>query len=234
MRCCFLILLFFGLLSCEKSEQVVAVDNIDIINTKDSSSISWLALGDSYTIGERVDPSDRYPSQAVDMLKVKRIKTEKLTYIATSGWTSADLVKAINVFNPSHYSIVTILIGVNDQFRGVDTSTYKENFITILNRAIDVTQGNSNNVIVLSIPDYSVTPIGKTMDTNKIRREIDLFNNINYRISKEYHCSYLYITDLTREALTNSELTSRDGLHPSALEYNKWAQLLYSQIGKTF
>lgn len=234
MRHCILLAVIFGLFSCEKSNQIGGVGNSDLINNKDSSLISWLALGDSYTIGESVNPADRYPSQTVEMLKAKKIKTEKLTYIATTGWTSAELDKAINDFNPSSYSIVTILIGVNDQHRGIDTFTYVKNFTSILNRAIDVTQGNNGNVIVLSIPDYSVTPIGRIMDTSKIRTEIDILNDINYRISKEYHCSYLYITDLTREALTNGDLISRDGLHPSALAYNKWAQLLSLHIAKTF
>jgi lysophospholipase L1-like esterase len=215
------------LISCKKS-----VEN-NTATSSNGSTISWLALGDSYTIGQGVKETDRFPTQTVSLLKQKNIKVEKLTYIATTGWTSNDLEKAITDSRPTNHNIVTLLIGVNDQYLGLDTINYKKTFTYLINKAIDITQGNNGNVIVISIPDYSATPVGKKMDTARIRKEIDGFNNINYKIAKEYKCSYLNITELTRESRT-AEYIAADSLHPSSLTYSKWAKLLYEIVGKTF
>jgi lysophospholipase L1-like esterase len=228
MRCSLFIIIFFTLLSCQKSAAVGGGIK------KDSTSITWLALGDSYTIGESVSMSDRFPAQSLELLKQKSVRTEKLTYIAKTGWTSANLEQTISDLNPTPHDIVTLLIGVNDQFQGIDTGTYSRNFRSILNRAINLTQGANENVIVLSIPDYSVTPFSKNLDTAKISREIDTFNSINYRITQEYNCNYIYITDLTREAKSNRLLIAYDSLHPSAIAYKQWAEKLNVLIGKKF
>ena len=226
MRCLLLIFTLFTLLSCQKSSAVGGGIK------KDSTSITWLALGDSYTIGESVSISERFPAQSLELLKQKSVRTEKLTYIAKTGWTSANLEQAIIDFNPTPHDIVTLLIGVNDQFQGIDTGTNSRNFRSILNRAINLTQGANENVIVLSIPDYSATPFSKNLDTAKISREIDIFNSINYRITQEYNCNYIYITDLTREAKSNRLLIAYDSLHPSAIAYKQWAEKLNVLIGK--
>ena len=148
------LVLFIGLilLSCQKPSELA------LKAKDDSTSISWLALGDSYTIGQGVNASERFPAQTLDLLKLRKIKTAQLTYIATTGWTSAQLDKSIIEQNSSNYDFVTVLIGVNDQFQGIDTSTYSKNFKSILNKAIQVTRGESQHVLVLSIPDYSLTP----------------------------------------------------------------------------
>jgi lysophospholipase L1-like esterase len=190
----------------------------------DSTSISWLALGDSYTIGQGVNVSERFPAQTLDLLKMRKIKTAQLTYIATTGWTSADLDKSIGQQNLAYYDFVTVLIGVNDQFQGIDKSTYSKNFKSVLNKAIQATRGESQHVLVLSIPDYSLTPVGKLLDTLKIKREIDLFNGLNRKYAKEFKCNYLDITILGREARFNPSWIARDGLHPSAIAYNNWAK----------
>jgi lysophospholipase L1-like esterase len=190
----------------------------------DSTSISWLALGDSYTIGQGVNASERFPAQTLDLLKLRSIKTAQLTYIATTGWTSAELDKSISQQNLTNYDFVTVLIGVNDHFQGVDTSAYIRNFTSILNRAIQVTRGESQHVLVLSIPDYSLTPEGKKLDTTKIKREIDVFNRLNKNLAKILKCQYLDITVLGREAKSNPSWVARDGLHPSAIAYKKWAE----------
>jgi lysophospholipase L1-like esterase len=190
----------------------------------DSLKISWLALGDSYTIGQGVNASERFPAQTLDLLKLRSIKTAQLTYIATTGWTSAELDKSISQQNLTNYDFVTVLIGVNDQFQGVDTSAYIRNFTSILNRAIQVTRGESQHVLVLSIPDYSLTPEGKKLDTTKIKREIDVFNRLNKNLAKILKCQYLDITVLGREAKSNPSWVARDGLHPSAIAYKKWAE----------
>lgn len=221
----FVILFICGaLFSCQKPA------GLEILPTDDSTSISWLALGDSYTIGQGVNIKERFPAQTLDLLKLRSIKTAQLTYIATTGWTSAELDKSISQQNLAYYDFVTVLIGVNDQFQGIDTSTYSKNFKSILNRAIQATRGESQHVLVLSIPDYSLTPEGKKLDTTKIKREIDLFNTLNKKVAKDFKCQYLDITVLGREAKSNPSWVAKDGLHPSALAYKKWAEQIHPFI----
>jgi len=218
MRWTLVLFIGFVLLSCQKpSEAALKPKN-------DSTSISWLALGDSYTIGQGVNTSERFPAQTLELLKLRSIKTAQLTYVATTGWTSAQLDKSISQQNLAYYDFVTVLIGVNDQFQGIDTSTYSKNFKSILNRAILATRGESQHVLVMSIPDYSLTPVGKLLDTLKIKREIDVFNGLNRKYAKEFKCNYLDITILGREARSNASWIARDGLHPSAIAYNNWAK----------
>jgi lysophospholipase L1-like esterase len=220
------LVLFIGfvMLSCQKpSESALKPKD-------DSTSISWLALGDSYTIGQGVNASERFPAQTLDLLKLRSIKTAQLTYVATTGWTSAQLDKSISQQNLAYYDFVTVLIGVNDQFQGIDTSTYSKNFKSILNRAIQATRGESQHVLVMSIPDYSLTPEGKKLDTTKIKREIDLFNSLNKKLANNFKCQYLDITVLGREAKLNPTWVAKDGLHPSAVAYKNWADRIYPFI----
>jgi lysophospholipase L1-like esterase len=220
-----LILFILGIsFSCQKPT------GSDMLAKDDSTSISWLALGDSYTIGQGVNTSERFPAQTLDLLKLRSIKTAQLTYIATTGWTSAELDKSVSQQNLAYYDFVTVLIGVNDQFQGVDTSTYSKNFKSILNRAIQATRGESQHVLVMSIPDYSLTPEGKKLDTTKIKREIDLFNSLNKKLANNFKCQYLDITVLGREAKLNPTWVAKDGLHPSAVAYKNWADRIYPFI----
>ena len=224
MRWTLVLFIGFVLLSCQKpSEAALKPKN-------DSTSISWLALGDSYTIGQGVNSTERFPAQTLDLLKLRSIKTAQLTYVATTGWTSAQLDKSISQQNLAYYDFVTVLIGVNDQFQGIDTSTYSKNFKSILNRAILATRGESQHVLVLSIPDYSLTPEGKKLDTTKIKREIDLFNRLNKNLANSFKCQYLDITVLGREAKSNPAWVAKDGLHPSAIAYKNWADRIYPFI----
>jgi lysophospholipase L1-like esterase len=202
----------------------------EMLAKDDSTSISWLALGDSYTIGQGVNTAERFPAQTLELLKLRSIKTAQLTYVATTGWTSSDLDKSMSQQNLAYYDFVTVLIGVNDQFQGIDTSTYSKNFKSILNRAIQSTRGESQHVLVLSIPDYSLTPEGKKLDTTKIKREIDLFNTLNKRVAKDFKCQYLDITVLGREAKSNPAWVAKDGLHPSAIAYKNWANRIFPFI----
>jgi len=218
MRWIQVLFLFLVMLSCGEPS------GPEMLAKDDSTSISWLALGDSYTIGQGVNAAERFPAQTLDLLKMRKIKTAQLTYIATTGWTSGDLDKSISQQNLSNYDFVTVLIGVNDQFQGVDTSVYSKNFKSVLNKAIQATRGESQHVLVLSIPDYSLTPEGKKLDTTKIKREIDLFNSLNKKLANTFKCQYLDITILGREAKLNPSWIAKDGLHPSALAYKKWSE----------
>lgn len=185
---------------------------------------TWLALGDSYTIGQGVTENERYPFQTVQLLKAAGVTIDTLDYIAHTGWMTVDLMRNIEQANPRNHSIVSLLIGVNDQYQGVPAEDYRVRFRTALGKAIGLAGGKKENVVVISIPDYGVTPYSSQADTIKIRKEIDLFNEINREETGKFGCPYLYITTSSRMARDNRDLICPDGLHHSGLEYGKWAQ----------
>jgi lysophospholipase L1-like esterase len=187
---------------------------------------SYLALGDSYTIGQGVTAADRFPAQTAAWLLQKGFSIDTLTYIATTGWTTNNLQAAINTQNPAPHDVVSLLIGVNDQYQTRDTTGYRQRFTVLLQKSIELARGKKTNVVVLSIPDYSVTPFAASSDTARIRQEIDWFNDINKSVTLAYNIAYLDITPSTREARNNPALIATDRLHPSGLEYKKWAERL--------
>jgi lysophospholipase L1-like esterase len=141
------------------------------------------------------------------------------------------LLSAIsNANKPKNYDIVSLLIGVNNQYQGRDTFEYKLQFAQCLQEAILHAGNRKVRVFVLSIPDYGVTPYGKRMNPEKIAREIDAFNQINARISEANGVNYIEITKGSRDAINDITLVASDGLHPSGKEYQKWAEKLSAQI----
>ena len=147
-------------------------------------------------------------------------------YIAATGWTTNNLATASASQNPVNHDVVSLLIGVNDQYQTRDTTGYRQRFISLLNKAIQLANGKTTHVFVLSIPDYSVTPFAASSDTAQIRKEINFFNAINRQVTESYAVAYLDITPGTRLAKTNPNLLAPDGLHPSKLEYKNWADRL--------
>ncbi len=206
-------------------------------NSKDlmeENTFKYLALGDSYTIGEGVDEKDRYPNQTVDLLKAKELEFEKPTIIAKTGWTTDELMKGINDAGiaGNTYDLVTLLIGVNNQFRGRPIKNYEAEFRTLLQDAIAFADGESNNVVVISIPDWGVTPfaVNRDSDQEKVAREIDEFNEAKKSISEQLGVHYINITDEYREIGALPQMVVSDNLHPSALVYEKWAKKLEQVI----
>jgi lysophospholipase L1-like esterase len=188
---------------------------------------SYLALGDSYTIGESVDPADRYPARVVQLLREDRLDCGDPEIIATTGWTTADLLDALRDKRPpSPYSIVTLLIGVNNQYQGLSRSGYRRQFTGLLQQSIQLAGDRPSHVIVLSIPDYSVTPFARGRNTAQIAAEIDSFNAINLEVSRRYGAHYLDVTGESRKAARNSSLVAADGLHFSGKEYALWAGMI--------
>lgn len=215
------IFVFTVLIACTKKRQELFVQPVP-----DGPVKTWLALGDSYTIGQSVTASERFPAQTANILKQSGININTPDYIATTGWTTDNLAAAIAQQNPAKHDVVSLLIGVNDQYQRHDTSGYRQRFTSLLIKAIELANGKKENVFVLSIPDYSVTPFAAGSDTAQIRKEIDWFNAINKEVTLLYKCPYLDITPSTREGRTNTNLIAGDGLHPSGLEYKRWADRL--------
>lgn len=222
---CFLSLLCFTRCKKESAPVIVHINTpVNPGNNSTDSAKTYLALGDSYTIGQSVTIADRFPAQTTALLKSSGIKMADPKYIATSGWRTDDLYAAIlNQVPSGQYDIVSLLIGVNDQYQRRDTTGYRDRFRQILLKSISLAANKRNHVFVLSIPDYSVTPFAATADTAFIRMQIDQFNRINREVTSLESCNYLDITASTREAAYDLSLIASDGLHPSGKEYGKWA-----------
>lgn len=187
--------------------------------------IRYLALGDSYTIGESVGESERWPMQLAELLRQEGYATE-VTIIARTGWTTDELwegIQAQEVEPP--YDLVSLLIGVNNQYRGRDIEEYREGFIFLLDKSIEYAGGDVDHVFVLSIPDWGVTPFASSRDSKQIALEIDQFNAINREETEKAGAHYIAITPISREAVSDPSLIAGDGLHPSGKMYVEWVKL---------
>lgn len=218
-----IIIFFIGLylISCTKKESKIFVPAPFVNADTSSLHLSMLSLGDSYTIGTGVATFQRWPYLTKINLIADKIFIDSIKYIATIGWKSSDLMNGIDIANDKNkYDIVTLLIGVNDQYTGVDTNVYRQNFSKLLNTAIGFSSRGKKGIIVLSLPDYSYSGLGS--GTEIIQKQIDLFNMINYEIANMVGVNYVYITELSRLVKDDKTLTS-DGLHPSEKQYQMWA-----------
>jgi lysophospholipase L1-like esterase len=189
--------------------------------------IRILALGDSYTIGESVGEGERWPVQLAAALRERDVPAAKPTIIARTGWTTGDLEEAIHRENPQGtYELVSLLIGVNNQYRGLDIEEYRVQFRALLQQAIDLAGGQAGRVLVLSIPDWGVTPFAASRDGDVIAGEIDRFNRVNRRETESLGARYVDVTAVSRRAATDGTLIAEDGLHPSGKMYEAWVQLV--------
>lgn len=191
--------------------------------------VRYLALGDSYTIGESVPEGERWPNQLAGALTSQGLPTE-VTLIARTGWTTDELWQGIQAgeIEPP-YDLVSLLIGVNNQYRGYDVNEYREQFIFLLNKSTEYAGGNPSRVIVLSIPDWGVTPFAEGRDRATIAGEIDEFNSVNREESERAGVQYFDITPVSRGAAGEPALTAEDGLHPSGKMYTLWAEMVLPQ-----
>jgi lysophospholipase L1-like esterase len=212
-----------ALISCSKANMNSTSPIIP--NNPTNSFKTYLALGDSYTIGQSVAQADRFPNQTVALLRTQGITINDPQIIATTGWTTRNLIDALNAAALQYnYDVVSLLIGVNNQYQGRSIDEYKTEFTLLLNRAIQYAGNKPTHVFVLSIPDYSVTPFASGYDRAKIAAEIDQFNSENKKISTQLGVNYLHITSISREP--DPSLIAGDGLHPSGKQYKRWADLL--------
>lgn len=234
----FSILHFFA---CE-SESYPVLTIGDPIMTEDSTattpnsddetqSIKYLALGDSYTIGESVAESERWPNQLQKLLVNAGIEVSKPDILARTGWTTNELKGAIaNSTLQNKYQLVSLLIGVNNQYRGYPKDQQRLEFEDLLLRSIEFAQGDTTRVFVVSIPDYGATPFGQSRNPVKIGEEIDEYNAINKTICDRYGVLYFDITPISRQAVDNPDLIAPDELHPSGLMYQRWVNQVIGQV----
>ena len=188
----------------------------------------YLALGDSYTIGESVDQAFTFPFQLVAKLKNEAgIEIVKTKVIAKTGWTTADLIKGIRSAKPkAEYDLVTLLIGVNNQYRGYDVEIYKNELQSLINQSIGFAKGKASNVVVVSIPDYGCTPFGKEM-AEKIDTELKQYNLISKELAFKNGLHWVDIYEASKKACSNPELIAADNLHPSESMYALWVNDIF-------
>lgn len=216
-----------GLSGCaqKKEEMLPFVDTAAVtpVQTMGKGPYNYLALGDSYTIGEMVNISQSFPYQLAARLSGEGFPVNTPTIIAQTGWTTSNLISAITGRAlTSKFDFVTLLIGVNNQYQGLSQDTYRTEFVQLLNTAINFANNNKLRVYVVSIPDYSVTPFATGLNQVKIATEINQFNMINKEESAKAGVNYVDITPISRQAATDPTLIAPDGLHPSAKMYGLW------------
>ena len=226
MRCKGFTSILFQLLflcSCTTTGDMTA-DNQDqntILLDEATPSFSYLALGDSYTIGESVEASGRWPNQLIDALEVYKIYLDSVTIIAQTGWRTDELKAALTTHKKFDYDLVSLLIGVNDQYQGKTAASYESAFEELLRLAIARTGGDKGRVFVLSVPDYGYTPFGAG-NKEEITSELAKYNEINKRVTNDKGIWYFDITAISEQGLTDTDLVAADQLHPSAQQYALW------------
>jgi lysophospholipase L1-like esterase len=194
--------------------------------------INYLALGDSYTIGESVSEADRWPNQLAKALSEKGYTIEKPRIIATTGWRTDNLKNAMTIAQlKPEYNLVSLLIGVNNQYQHKPVDQFAKEFEGLLDAAVQLAGGKKENVFVVSIPDYGYTPFGKPKQA-EISKALDEFNDVSKKIAERLNVKYIYITDISREGLDKPELVAEDKLHPSGKMYSLWVERIVQQLGK--
>jgi lysophospholipase L1-like esterase len=193
--------------------------------------ITYLALGDSYTIGESVPEEGRWSVQLAELLKESGLSVQPVEIIAKTGWTTDELAEAIDTSNVTPtYSLVSLLIGVNNQYRGRPVDNFRKEFRELLDTAIRFAGNDPARVFVVSIPDWGVSPFASGRDRDKIASEIDEYNRVKEEESLKKGILFINITDISRNTETGAELFASDGLHPSAEQYKLWVDRISPQV----
>ena len=214
-------------ISDQSSTEIKDNNNNKNFISPNNESYSFLALGDSYTVGEGVSYEESWPSQFVDYALERGIDFKNPELIAQTGWKTYDLLDAIKSSNLSvKYDFISLLIGVNNQFNSRPLSEFEDDLNEILTEINYLKKGNSK-VIVISIPDWGYSPYGSSYDRERISDEIDQFNNILKKISEQNNLNFVDVTQISRLAIKEPNLISEDKLHPSGLMYLEWVEKIY-------
>jgi lysophospholipase L1-like esterase len=198
------------------------------------SAQDYLALGDSYTIGESVLESERWPNQLAQELEGTSLGVDTVTIIAKTGWTTAELIEGIKISkNTNQYDLVSLLIGVNNQYRGQSIERFEKELVALIQTAIEYSKTGSKAVFLVSIPDWGVTPFAKDRNRTQIAKEIDAFNAVISKQAKNFKLPFIDITPISKGASSDLSLLAEDQLHPSGKMYNLWVQKIKSELLKT-
>lgn len=221
---CFVLSVAVALCACADEERMLAATTEAV----DPAPVRILALGDSYTVGEDVPERDSWPSQLVRALAAAGVETAEKRLIARTGWTTTDLIDTLAAtedLDPP-WSIVTLLIGVNNQFGGMSSEAYGVEFDRLLACAIGLAGDEPLSVVVISLPDYGATPVGALFGAETIAREIDEYNSVNFALAQQAGTRYVDVTAISRLAADERGLVASDGLHPSGRMYALWVEVI--------
>ena len=208
-------------------------DNIDSLILEDNlsksleSSYSFIALGDSYTIGEGVNENERWPNQFVDFAYENGVDFDQPMIIAETGWKTYDLLNAINQTSfAKKYDYVSLLIGVNNQFNSRPIDEFEEDLNKLMDEMKKIKK-NNGSIIIISIPDWGYSPFGESSDMIDISAQIDLFNSSLRKFATDNNLKYVDVTEISRRGINEPNLISGDSLHPSGIMYLEWAKKIY-------
>lgn len=218
------LLLLMLIASCKEND---APANVTVV---EEDPLRYLALGDSYTIGESVDPDERWPVQLAERLRSEGLEIQDPRIIATTGWTTQDLLRAMDAqLNNEKFDLVSVSIGVNNQYQGKSIAEYREDLYEIFKRAITHSEKGVDGVFAVSIPDYGVTPFGAE-NAEEIGRELEEFNKVFREVATEFNIDFYNITPISKRAASEPELTAEDNLHPSGEMYRLWVDHFYQNV----
>lgn len=226
------------------SNNITNPQHLTVTQTKNISAIfrknyvgkntsKFLALGDSYTIGQSVEINQRWPVQFLKELQQTTNAIDSLQIIAQTGWRVDQLKSAINNSDlEPPYGLVSLLIGVNNQFQGQNAIEFRPEFVEILEKSLKLVENRTERLFVISIPDWGSSPYGATLNRTQISKEIDDFNSVIKEESEKRGVRYFNITDISRRALTDKTLIASDRLHPSGKMYKLWVDKMIPEISK--
>lgn len=222
------IIVVFGLvilmMSCSSSTEALKPEE----NNPDA--LSYIALGDSYTIGESVTEDMRWPVQLVNQLRSKGAAINSPKIIAKTGWTTDNLLNAMDAnLENEKYDLVSVLIGVNNQYQNKSITDFEEDLDLIFSEAITLSANGKEGVFVVSIPDYGATPFGAS-NSEEIGREIAEFNAVLEKVADNYGLAFYNITPISKMAKSDASLVANDGLHPSGKMYKLWVDLFVDEV----
>jgi lysophospholipase L1-like esterase len=200
----------------------------DNLNTPRENPYSFIALGDSYTIGEGVNQNERWPNQFVDVAYENGVDFDQPIIIAETGWKTYDLLNAINQTNfTKKYDYISLLIGVNNQFNSRPIDEFEEDLNKLMDEMKRIKK-NDGSIIIISIPDWGYTPFGESSDMSDISEQINLFNSSLRKFATTNGLKYVDVTEISRRGINEPDLITNDNLHPSGIMYLEWAKKIYN------